>query len=463
MKLWLLAVSLVLGACDTSRTVEPSPPPPSGTPHLVFANLFNGTEPGDIITPAVQVTALDSAGKTLSSFAGTVSITLGANPSGGALTGITTMSAVQGVATFDALCIDQAARGYTLRATATGLLGTTSAPFDIVAPPAPGQYRFGILSPFRASQVSPVFGTPDCTVYPFQTHAFAMDSAGNAFGTSDCEVHFSCAAAWGLDAKPDSLWANGALLGVAWGVNASGQVVGQNGCGGWGACLWQTGSLRALASLGGRTFARSINNQGAAVGWSEVTPYGFEHGVLWRGDSVQDLGTLGGVQSEALAVDNSGRIVGWARLVGYLPPRHAFLWQNRAMTDLGTFGGDESVAEAINDSGQVVGWLGNVDAKHAFLWQNGQFSLLPGSEFSDAFWLNNHGDVVGTYVPSGTTFHAALWRRGVRYDLNDMVGDTTLVLSWAYAINDAGVIIGRGARKHIFGEFAFRLTPVGAP
>jgi probable HAF family extracellular repeat protein len=393
-----------------------------------------------------------------SNFTGPVSIRLGATSHSGTLTGITTLSALGGVAGFAALCIDQPANGYTLQATAAGFTPATSAPFDILALPPARQFRFNILSPFAISQVAS-FETPDCMVYPLQTHTFAIDSAGRAFGTSECDVHYSCAAVWGPDAKPESLWADGALLGAAWGVNAAGQVVGLNGCGGWGACLWEAGHLRALTSLGGRTFARSINNQGDAVGWSEVTPYGFEHAVLWRGDSVQDLGTLGGLQSEALAIDDSGRIVGWARPAGYLPPRHAFLWQNGTMTDLGTFGGTESVAEAINNSGQVVGWLGSIDGKHAFLWQNGRFSLLPGSEFSDAFGLNNRGDVVGTYLPSGSTFHAALWRRGVRYDLNDMVGDTPLVLFWAYAVNDAGVIVGVGARKRVYGEFGFRLTP----
>ena len=88
-------------------------------------------------------------------------------------------------------------------------------------------------------------------------------------------------------------------------------------------------------------------------------------------------------------------------------------------------------------------------------------SLLPGSGSSQAFDINNRGDVVGTYIVSGTTFHAALWRDGVRYDLNDLVGDQRVCLNWANAINDAGWIVGVGARKSDAREFGFLLTPTG--
>jgi probable HAF family extracellular repeat protein len=132
------------------------------------------------------------------------------------------------------------------------------------------------------------------------------------------------------------------------------------------------------------------------------------------------------------------------------------------MTDLGPLGEEESIAYAINDSGQVVGRVGDLGSSRAVLWEKGTMRFLTGSESSEAFGINSQGEVVGTYIVSGTTYHAALWRNGLRYDLNDLMGDSRLSLDWATAINDAGQIVGVGAWKSDAREFGFLLTPTGS-
>jgi len=275
-------------------------------------------------------------------------------------------------------------------------------------------------------------------------------------------------ALWSANDTPVRLSAGGTILVAAYGINALGQVVGPGACAEQGtACLWEAGGVTDLGSLdyGGYSEPLAINNHGDVVGWAQAWPHGLDHAVLWRSGLATDLGTLGGTQSQALDIENSGRIVGWARPAGedgVVPPRHAFLWENGTMTDLGTLGGAESIAFAINDSGQVVGWLGDFDNKRAFVWQGGTMNLLsPGSDYSQALDINSRGDIVGTYIVSGTTHHAALWRDGVRYDLNEMVADPRLCLNWANAINDTGQIVGVGAWKSDGREFGFLLTPTG--
>jgi len=102
---------------------------------LVFATQPTATAAGSNITPAVVVTAQDQFGNNAASFANaiTVAITGGTGKAGAALSGTKTVTASGGSATFAALSIDSVGTGYTLSATATGLVGGfASATFNIV-------------------------------------------------------------------------------------------------------------------------------------------------------------------------------------------------------------------------------------------------------------------------------------------------------------------------------------------
>ena len=56
--------------------------------------------------------------------------------------------------------------------------------------------------------------------------------------------------------------------------------------------------VRALRTLGGtQGGANSITDSGSVMGWSNLPGDQAEHGVLWRGLTMTDLGTLGGPNS----------------------------------------------------------------------------------------------------------------------------------------------------------------------
>ena len=92
----------------------------------------------DSTIPPVQVTAFDSTGNVVTTFTGTVTVAIGHNGGlviGGTLTGTKDVAAVNGVATFANLSIDQIGTGYTLTAAAAPFADDTSTPFDITATP----------------------------------------------------------------------------------------------------------------------------------------------------------------------------------------------------------------------------------------------------------------------------------------------------------------------------------------
>jgi hypothetical protein len=101
---------------------------------LVFTVQPSTTLPFMSIRPALQVTAQDDLGNPVGAFTGPVTIAIGRNGGmlmPGTLSGARTVAAVNGVATFSDLSIDQIGNGYTLTVTAAGVSGTESAPFNI--------------------------------------------------------------------------------------------------------------------------------------------------------------------------------------------------------------------------------------------------------------------------------------------------------------------------------------------
>jgi hypothetical protein len=90
---------------------------------------------GALMVPGVQVTARDAVGNKATSFTGTVSVALAINPNAGRMYGATSRAAAGGVAVFSDLTVDSAAAGYTLRATPSTLIATSS-PFSVAAAPS---------------------------------------------------------------------------------------------------------------------------------------------------------------------------------------------------------------------------------------------------------------------------------------------------------------------------------------
>ena len=121
MKLAYVAIIVtgMAGACKGGTE-----PPFTGVA-LFFTVQPSSTTAGARIAAAVAIQ--DASGKVVTRATNPVTVALGANPGGGTLSGATTVNAVNGVATFSGLSIDKCGVGYTFTATASGLVGTSTA------------------------------------------------------------------------------------------------------------------------------------------------------------------------------------------------------------------------------------------------------------------------------------------------------------------------------------------------
>ena len=123
----VLVFLLFVAGCGTSNTVTIAPPA-----KLAFTVQPTNVAAGSSVTPAVVVSVEDAQGNVVTTATNQITMAIGTNPSSGTLGGTAQVTAVNGVATFSNLSINNAGTGYTLTASATGLTSATSSAFNVV-------------------------------------------------------------------------------------------------------------------------------------------------------------------------------------------------------------------------------------------------------------------------------------------------------------------------------------------
>jgi probable HAF family extracellular repeat protein len=237
-----------------------------------------------------------------------------------------------------------------------------------------------------------------------------------------------------------------------------------------------------LGTLGG-TFSLAYGlNRAAHVGGVADLSNRNQHAFLWIKDKgMQDLGTLGGPNSEAGGPNGSDELPISAETSKKDPLGEDYcgfgthliclgaLWRDGKMTPFPNLGGHNGQAVEINDRGQVIGEsetstkdkscpAPQVLRYEAVLWGPKQDDIddikelppLPGDTIGLTIGLNDKGEVVGgsgtcanTPIAPPTPLvgppHAVLWRNGAPTNLGNLGGK---LINAATAINDKGQVVG---------------------
>jgi len=217
---------------------------------------------------------------------------------------------------------------------------------------------------------------------------------------------------------------------LAYGINNAGQVTGFSIS---DAVTWTPGN--GIQDFGEDNCwvcnpVGGINNAG------DVTGLLVDEGFVWTASGgIQILGSY----VQPTGINNSVMVTG---VYNVGAGTDAFWWtpQEPSLHDLGSFGGSETWAFGINDAGQIVGF--SEDASYntiAFLWSESTGLQPISSPFVAAYSINNQGQVAGI-LQSGDQYHAALWTEsGGAQDLGLLPGTS---FSGAVSVNNHGVAVG---------------------
>jgi probable HAF family extracellular repeat protein len=239
-------------------------------------------------------------------------------------------------------------------------------------------------------------------------------------------------------------------------------------------------TITDLGTLSGGNFSQPffITKNGRVAGSSNLAD-GSSHAVVWAKKQAADLGTLGGSNSIAFGVNNSGQAVGEAETSASDPDGEDFCGfgthliclpfesANGVMNPLPTLGGNNGAANAINNRGVVAGFAEGSTPDpgcpapqvlhfEPVIWEKGVIHRQPtvgGDPDGVAYEINDKGDVAGA---SGTctTFnpnflnnllavHALLWENGKATDLGNLGGQTGQAGgNAAYSVNNRAEVVG---------------------
>ena len=242
-------------------------------------------------------------------------------------------------------------------------------------------------------------------------------------------------------------------VGMAWptdvhGINDSGTIVGVHGTPDFRAFRWERGVAADLGTLGGEnSWAAAINAEGMIAGWAQLADHSI-HAAAWADGLATDLGSIDPIHcdySEAYGINSKGIIVGESCVANAFHPVR--FRKPGVIDDLGSWGGSYGRAVAINDVGVIVGYATRPGRStyHAFIWTEGttlrDVGSLPGLAHSYLGCINSAGVAAGiSFDENDVVRRGIVWGEDRLFDLNDLVVPGPYFIDSAACVDESGRI-----------------------
>lgn len=198
-----------------------------------------------------------------------------------------------------------------------------------------------------------------------------------------------------------------------------------------------------------------INDSGRMVGGYNNTNLSFylaDHGYELKGNSFSTIDYPGALQTEAEALNKSGKVVG--DFEDTSGNEHGFELAGGTYTQLdfpGTTTG--TVALGINSSGEIVGIYDNPN-QTGFLLSGGTYTSIavPGAALTFTEGINKYGVIAGYYFDTSLNSHGFTWDKGTITTIDYGNGYPNTYLA---GIDDSGVIVGGYGSLMTVGSFSY--------
>ncbi len=225
------------------------------------------------------------------------------------------------------------------------------------------------------------------------------------------------------------------------GMNANGDVVGwvtvAPTSSDFHPVLYSNGVLKDLGTFGGQSaIPYGINDSGQVVGQIEELD-GTYHAFLYQNGAVIDLNfridpKLGLILNVAGGINNKGQIAGLCRTA--TGNNQVFLYDNGSTCHYAIPGLDNVIG--LNDNGQIIGnAISQIEPSRGFLISNGSITDISVSDAKNTgvAAINSNGNIAGNYTDSNDKTHAFVYNEGNIIDIDTLNEITVALLSMIMA------------------------------